>query len=279
MGMNRSDIIGHAPLIDYFERIVGNGMFGSAYFFVGPPQVGKRAVAEWLIELVRPGECIRIENDTSEGHTSIGIQQIRDMIRSLSQTSLQSGPRIILIDGAHRLTDEAANALLKTLEEPPKNIHFILIAPDRATVLPTIFSRCCVLRFLPVPSKIITHALEVRGVSDAGLLAEYSYGSPGRALAWIKEDGIVTPRLVHEQYTALKSLSLANRLLTVEKEKNSFWDAAQVSLHTACAVASGDTAPFLAQRYEQLKATTPLASFRTSREQGMDELFLDDVVV
>ncbi|OOF60041.1 DNA polymerase III subunit delta' [Rodentibacter myodis] len=82
----------------------------------------------------------------------IGIDQVREMNEIVSQHAQQSGNKVVYIEGAERLTEAAANALLKTLEEPRPNTYFLLQAESSASLLATIYSRCQVWT-LPVPSK------------------------------------------------------------------------------------------------------------------------------
>jgi len=122
----------------------------------GPPGVGKRAAARWVAastlglevaELpVHPGEVPEHADlrwiEPPEDKESIGIEQIRELVHNMSLTSYEGGGKVAVIDPANAMTVNAANSLLKTLEEPPGDALLILIA-DRIGKLPaTIFSRC-----------------------------------------------------------------------------------------------------------------------------------------
>ena len=125
------------------------GGLGHAYLFVGPELSGKIAAATTLISALPSSEVIRCTPPEEEGSKSdsISITQIRDMLASLSFMTALPTIRVIWIEPAEALTKEAANALLKNLEEPYPDTLFLLFANSVRTVLPTIASRCAIVRF------------------------------------------------------------------------------------------------------------------------------------
>lgn len=135
--------------ISFLLDSVKQGSLHHAYLFVGPETSGKIAAAEKLIAALSASEVIRCVLPEEEGKRSesISITQIRDILSSLSLTAALGTTRVIWIEPAEALTKEAANALLKNLEEPWPNTLFILFAHNVQTVLPTIASRCAIVRF------------------------------------------------------------------------------------------------------------------------------------
>ena len=120
---------------------------------------------------------------------SISINQIRELRQSAMLKPLE-GKRVILIADADKMTNEAANSLLKLLEEPPPFTTLILTASQVNSLLPTILSRCQELRFGPIPDNEIEIALLERQKVDperARLIARVSQGSYGRAVEWLDE--------------------------------------------------------------------------------------------
>jgi DNA polymerase III delta' subunit len=112
---------------------------------------------------------------------------VRDLISELALMPVEGGARVAIVEAAHRMTDDAQTALLKTLEEPPAGAVLILCADDEERLLPTVRSRCVRLRLGPVPRRDIETILIDRGLADAAAaprLARVASGRPGIALAY-----------------------------------------------------------------------------------------------
>jgi DNA polymerase-3 subunit delta' len=120
---------------------------------------------------------------------SIKIEQIRELERSLAFKPYEARWRVIIIDGAEQLTREAANALLKTLEEPPSWTTIILSAATIESLPATVLSRCQRIRFSPLSNEEIKKVLlNHRAAEEITVLAPLAGGSPGRALQRESED-------------------------------------------------------------------------------------------
>ena len=201
-----TEIIGQEKSLALLRGALANNRLHHAYLFTGPEGVGKRttalALAMALHCVERRGdacgrciECARIRNrnhpDIREieplpGKKEIAIQQIREMEKDLQFRSFSGGRKVAILDPAALLNQPSQNALLKTLEEPPKDSLLILIAPNAGALLPTLRSRCLRVSFGPIPRQVLASFLSSRkGVSieKAQLLAAVSMGSPGVALA------------------------------------------------------------------------------------------------
>lgn len=115
---------------------------------------------------------------------TIKIDALRSMIDALSRHALEGGRRVVLIENAERMTPQAQNCLLKTLEEAAEGTYFLLTADVETALLPTVRSRCRVIRMQPWSRERITEWLLRRGESRerAHTLALFCEGSPGRAL-------------------------------------------------------------------------------------------------
>ncbi|MBI3750349.1 MAG: hypothetical protein HY263_01675 [Chloroflexi bacterium] len=112
---------------------------------------------------------------------------VRDLVAELALLPVEGGARVAIVEGAHRMTDDAQSAFLKTLEEPPTGVVLILCADTEERFLPTIRSRCVRLRLGPVPRRDVETILVERGLADApqaARLARIAGGRPGLALAY-----------------------------------------------------------------------------------------------
>jgi len=205
-------VIGQSRAVSLLERSLEIEKLAHAYLFVGPHQVGKRTLALNLAQAlnceadVRPcGECDTCRKISSAKHVDvqiigvnqngdsgndkprveIGIDQIRDMQHTASLPPFEGKCKVFIIDGAEHLSIEAANCLLKTLEEPVGRVVFILLAADDNLLPATVVSRCQRMELAPLPSGEVEEALVGRwGVEPqmARLLARLSHGRLGWAL-------------------------------------------------------------------------------------------------
>ncbi|OGO19740.1 MAG: DNA polymerase III subunit delta' [Chloroflexi bacterium RBG_16_48_8] len=204
------DMIGHEWAVNLLRSHITGNQVKHAYLFTGPPGVGKRTLALRFLQAVacidppRDGEfcgncrackaiSMNIHPDVhvvtaEENERSIRVDQIRALRAKLSLSPYEGERRMALIIGFHQATDQAANALLKTLEEPPSQVVLILTALSTESLLPTIVSRCEVisLRSLPV-TKLVDHLLS-QGEDEgrAQMLAVLAGGRPGYALDFSK---------------------------------------------------------------------------------------------
>lgn len=179
--MSFSDIKGHSVQIKSLLEAVRKGQLSSAYLFIGPAGIGKKSVARNFAKfLVCPARsqgdkvlgdacgicpaCKKADSlqhpdiflitgeasDNEEGEENkavIKIEHIREVLKRSYFMPYEAEYKIFIIDGAQNMTEEASNALLKTLEEPSRNTVFILIAKSEKMLLPTIVSRCKRFRF------------------------------------------------------------------------------------------------------------------------------------
>lgn len=132
-------------------------------------------------------DVVWVEPNPETASRQIPVDRVREVIRAASLHRYGARRRFIVFDPAEALQEGAANALLKTLEEPVPDTHFILIARHASGLLPTIVSRCQRLRFAPVPEAELAPWLAERGVAAPIAAARLAEGCPGRALAWTTE--------------------------------------------------------------------------------------------
>lgn len=204
--MTFDSIIGHDRQKNILRRALANKRIAHAYLFEGPDGVGKRLVALALARalLCKTGQgcgdcqpCRKVDHNNhpdihlldAEGAT-IKIDQIRNLQRELALRPLEGAYRICLIDGAEYLNAAAANALLKTLEEPQPNTVMILLSSQPDTLLVTIRSRCQRLPFQRLAKQRLTTILAEQldlPETEAAVLAALSDGSFKKALGQNRE--------------------------------------------------------------------------------------------
>ena len=201
----------------FLQQVVANDKLASASLFTGLRGVGKTTAAvafALLVNCAEPvdgdgcGECSSCRRIIDGNHPDlivvkpdqakkvISIDQIREVSRQLAFSPVFGQYRIIITDPAERMTDEAANAFLKTLEEPPPRNILILNVRDPGELLPTIVSRCQKIPFKPLPTRGIVNWLVKEGGIErekATIFARLSEGSLGRALA-LAEDELFAER-------------------------------------------------------------------------------------
>jgi DNA polymerase-3 subunit delta' len=149
---------------------------------------------------------------SSEEKMDIGIDQIREMQAATALPPYEGRRKVFIIDRAEHLSLEAANCLLKTLEEPPPHVLLLLLTARERALLPTIVSRCQRVELRPLPLALVEQALlELKGVSppQAALLARLSGGCLGWAIAAVEQEELLRER--EEKLTRLIRLSTAGQ--------------------------------------------------------------------
>ena len=211
--MSFSDIFGHKKQIEIFQKALSQRRIGHAYLFSGVSAIGKKTLA---VELAKAfncentdklygscGNCISCRKIQRGSHPDfflvapagqfIRIDTRREIQEKMKFKPLEAVCRVFIIDDADKMNDQAANALLKTLEEPSLSNLLILITNRPYSMPPTIISRCLHIRFNTLRSKMVTQFLIDRiGIDEqkALLLAALSGGSIGRALELDSEEVI-----------------------------------------------------------------------------------------
>jgi DNA polymerase-3 subunit delta' len=241
-------IHGHDAVAASLQRTLAQGRLPHAFLFVGPEGTGKRTFALKLAQALfcersteaalDPCEtcpaCLQVKAGIhpdllqvarpAERH-ELPIAVIRELCLDLGLTPMKGGRKVAIVDDADDLNDEAANAFLKTLEEPPPGSVLILIATSAEAQLETILSRCRVVRFNPLPEPELAALLEQQGVAhdpaEAARLAQLGEGSVSRAR------GLASPEVEHFRRDLLDTLAdprgfdppaTAKRLLEFVKE-------------------------------------------------------------
>lgn len=224
-----SSIIGQQQAISALTTSLHRDKLGHAYLFKGPGGVGKKMLAHAFaafLNCASPqghevcGHCPACKKFSSGNHpdlivlepegAGIKISQIRALQQQISFPPLEAVTRLIIIADIHEnlRRPEVANALLKTLEEPPAQTIFILSADESAAILPTIISRCQIIPLVPLPLVEIASKLQEEGIAPelAMTLAAISEGSLGLA------------RTLHEKDLLALRRDIINHLSTLAED-------------------------------------------------------------
>lgn len=208
-------VIGQDRIVSLLDYSLETDAMAHAYLLVGPRHVGKKTLAINLAQAlncdgpqVPCGECRSCQRIRDGKHadvtaigldsrTEIGIDDIRGLQRLANLPPYEGKCKVFIIEEAEYLSTEAANSLLKILEEPPPGVVWLLLAAEEEHLLPTITSRCQRLELKPVPSERVQEALvnsyNVDG-DKAKLLTQLCHGRLGWALSALANEGILEQR-------------------------------------------------------------------------------------
>ena len=217
------EMIGQEWAVEMLQQHIRSGQVRHAYLLCGPQGVGRRTLALRFVQALNcpnptePGvpcgtcrTCRQIETmqqtdlQVVQAEIEGGIlkvENIRDLQHDLSLTPYESNYRVALLLRFEEANESTQNALLKTLEEPNPRVVILATAENVEKLLPTIVSRCEVLRLRPVAPDVLAAALQERGVEaqEADLLAHVSGGRPGAALRMHVDSNLLEKRREHLQ--------------------------------------------------------------------------------
>jgi DNA polymerase-3 subunit delta' len=201
--MRFSDVLGQDRALGIIQAYLENSSFSGAYIFSGPEGIGKRMVAKIIAaglnctgQALRPcGSCSGCLKTQKEAHpdlhiiqneqSQIKIEDIRGILRQANFRPYEGVMKVFIIDNAHKLNTEAANSLLKVLEEPPKDVLIILVTHKPQNIIKTVLSRCKQIKFSPlIRAQLETVLIKNYALDKAAahFLAYYAEGRLGLAL-------------------------------------------------------------------------------------------------
>lgn len=226
------EVLGHQQNKEFLQKLLKPGSRPHALLFYGMGGIGKKMLAlhfakTFLCKSVAKKTCgicescrlMDIENNSfahpdfylltaEEAGKDIKIEQVKEMAKQAAFAPVLSEHKVCIIDDAGQMTAEAANSLLKLLEEPPPGWLFILITQQAERLLPTVLSRVVRLRFDAPDSSAVQQILKAKGITqNTQVLAALAGGSPGRVLSYNQADIFAIRR---EALDLLKKLPLQN---------------------------------------------------------------------
>ncbi len=172
--MNFNEIIGNSKIKQDLQEAIDNNTISHSYMFVGIDGIGKRLIAKEFARKIlclnkqdkncnTCDSCIKFNSSNNPDYleiypdgNSIKIAQVRQMQEKVYQKPIVSNKKVFIIDDSEKMTEEAQNALLKTLEEPPEYMVIILITSNENKLLNTVKSRCIRINFIPLTQKEIS---------------------------------------------------------------------------------------------------------------------------
>ncbi|MGV1100400.1 DNA polymerase III subunit delta' [Thiovibrio sp. JS02] len=303
------DIIGQDKAKELLRRAVGQRRLSHAFLFKGPSGVGKKTLARIFASYIncrQPrqeepcGECPSCRKFNSGNHpdfmliepegAAIKINQVRELKKALTFPPLEADHRTVLLSEIHTMRREAANSLLKILEEPPAGTILILTGDEASGILPTILSRCQIIPFFPLPRQRLTERL-IRetglGEENAATLASVAEGSLGRARLLLKKELLPLRQRIIE--TILQSppdtpatiqaiVGLAETAAKLKEDLPELIDLLKTWLHDLLLASSGartqvsnrDLLPFFAaasQRWSRQELADRLQLLTTAQKQ------------
>lgn len=245
--------IGHPKIIKFLQKNIENDKLAHAYLFSGQGNLGKKLLADEFIasvlcndynrkndfktEVLPCRKCVfcnqlekKIHPDVyflrrEEEKKNISVSQVREMQKILNMASFLNSYKIALIENAGELSESAQNALLKVLEEPKPKTILILLVSDYKLLLPTIVSRCQLIKFYPIGTgEIYNHLVNLGANRDqAKLFSTLSRGQVGKALEFYHNQEYFQEYLEKTtSFLNLFSLNTVARFKMLENELRSF---------------------------------------------------------
>ncbi|MBR2942692.1 MAG: DNA polymerase III subunit delta' [Clostridia bacterium] len=237
--------------------------FVHAYLFAGPRGTGKKSVATLCAMAAvcrgenRPcgvcGPCRRVLAGThpdvhtvmqAKGKQTIGVDVLREVIEEVSVRSFEDGAKALIFPEAERMTPQAQNCLLKTLEEPPEDTVFFLVTDQPAALLPTIVSRCRVVRFHPLDQQAAAARLVALGLGEdeARRKARMADGCVGQALQIDDERMALREKLTRDVFSVRRAcdvLPAVNAYKDVKEQKTQILDVLEGAVRDILLAQSG----------------------------------------
>ncbi|WP_294383821.1 DNA polymerase III subunit delta' [uncultured Clostridium sp.] len=189
------DFIGHEALINNFKQRCLKNTLSHAHLIAGEDGVGKGKLANILAKFILNGdldrEYVDIINYSSE-KSSFGVDDVRDIIEEVYKKPFEKDKKVIIIHEGNKLTIQAQNALLKTIEEPPKGVYIMILCESLELILDTIKSRCEIYKLKPLTKSELYEYIKIKKFNydenEIKSAIAFSEGVPGRIDRYFNDD-------------------------------------------------------------------------------------------
>ena len=181
------NFVGHSSLIENFKNRCSNGNLSHAQLISGEDGIGKSILAEILGKLILNGDLNREYVDIinyKPSKASFGVDDVREIIDEVNKKPFEGDKKVIIIHQGNKLTIQAQNALLKTIEEPPTEVYIIILCESLELILDTIKSRCEIYKLTPLTKDELYKYIAIKGYDyseeEKSSAIAFCEGIPGR---------------------------------------------------------------------------------------------------
>ncbi|MBD7912669.1 MULTISPECIES: DNA polymerase III subunit delta' [Clostridium] len=222
------EFIGFENIINGFMKRVDNNTLSHAHLIVGPDGIGKSLIAKkFALKILGKNDdynYVDIINYKSD-KASFGVDEVRKIIEEVSKKPYEGDKKVIIVHQGNKLTVQAQNAMLKTIEEPPKGVYIVLLSESLELLLDTIKSRCQIYKLTPLDKDYMIRYIKSIGENDEDkVLTAIAYGEgiPGRAEKILKDNELEKLRnLIIELFNEINKNN-DNAVLEYETKFNKF---------------------------------------------------------
>lgn len=195
--MRENEVIGHDLIRQYFQRAIAMGALSHAHLIIGEDGIGKSILAKSVaVKILGKDEIKRyidlLEFKAPKGKKSIGVDEVRSIIEEVSKRPYEGDKKVIIVYDSNRMTVQAQNAFLKTIEEPPKGVYIFLLADSGEAILDTIKSRCQIHKLNTLQSAQMKEFVSIRypnlNSEEMETLLAFANGVPGRCEYFLENE-------------------------------------------------------------------------------------------
>ena len=194
--MNFDHIIGHEKIKNYIDKSIKLGTFSHAHLFIGEDGIGKSLIAKASAVKILNRDIDKsyadiIEFKVEKNKKSIGVDQVRKINEEINKKPYEGDKKVVIIYEVDKMTEEAQNAFLKTIEEPPNGVYIILLCETLSAVLDTVKSRCQIHKLQRLSQAEVYTYLKKKypevSEDELKVMVTFSEGIPGRAEKFLND--------------------------------------------------------------------------------------------
>lgn len=205
-------IIGHKSLVSSIYKAIDTGRLSHAHLFIGEDGIGKSIIAEELaLRILGKEEDLEyadlVKFKVAKDKKSLGVDEVRQLIAEISKKPYEGNKKVVIIYEAHKMTVEAQNAFLKTVEEPPQGVFIILLSENSEQILDTIKSRCQIHNLRALSGEEIRQYIyrnyPDKSADEISMLIAYSKGIPGEVDRFLNDSKFMSVRDISKRIILL----------------------------------------------------------------------------